>query len=57
MSATIEERCLAFANDLWKFIIETEKTIPEHEHWDENNCDNLRNLIAAFARKHFGDLR
>jgi hypothetical protein len=51
---TLEQRCLAFANDLFQ-ILRGEK-IPSHEHWDEANCNNLRNLIAAFAKKHFGDL-
>jgi hypothetical protein len=51
---TLEERCLAFANDLCQ-ILRGEK-IPSHDHWNEGNCNNLRNLIAAFAKKHFGDL-
>jgi len=51
---SIENRCLHFADDLWEIL--RGEPIPSHEHWDENNCNNLRNLIAAFARKHFGDL-
>lgn len=51
---TMDERCLSFATDLWQIL--RGEQIPSHEHWDENNCNSLRHLIAAFARKHFGDL-
>lgn len=52
---TMDERCIAFANDLHQIL--KGQPIPSHEHWNEGNCDNLRNLIAAFAKKHFGDLK
>ena len=52
----LARRWIAFSNDLWKILRDAE--IPSHEHWSEpNNCCNLRDLIAAFARKHFGDLK
>ena len=52
---TFEDRCIAFGDDMLT-ILRGEK-IPDHEHWNDNtNCDNLRNLIAAFARKHFAEV-
>ncbi len=55
MSATMEERCLALSLDLHSIL--KDGKIPDHEHWeDPTTCGNLRLLIAALAKKHFGDL-
>lgn len=50
-AGAIARWCLEFSNDLMPLLQRGQ--IPSHEHWNENNCNNLRNLIAAIARKHF----
>jgi hypothetical protein len=46
-----DEKALALAEDI--LLIVKDGKIPDHEHWNEGNCNNLRNLIAALVRKHF----